>query len=131
MHTLIVEDDLTSRILLQAFLSQYGECHAAVNGIEAVEAFGAAVERQRPYDLICMDIMMPEMSGQTALEMIREQEEKSGTPWKNHVRIVMTTALGDIKQVMASFRGLCDAYVTKPIDTSALREHLRTMGLVA
>ena len=44
MRTLIVEDDFTSRLLLQSFLSQYGECHIAVNGKEAVEAFRAAQE---------------------------------------------------------------------------------------
>jgi two-component system chemotaxis response regulator CheY len=131
MHTLIVEDDLTSRILLQAYLSQFGECHAAVTGIEAIEAFGTAIEHGRPYDLICMDIMMPEMSGHAALARIRELEEAAGVLWKNHVKIVMTTALDDVKQVMASFHELCDAYLTKPIDTGALREQLRTLGLVA
>ena len=39
MRTLIVEDDFTSRLLLQSLLAQYGECHIAVNGREAVEAF--------------------------------------------------------------------------------------------
>jgi two-component system chemotaxis response regulator CheY len=38
MRTLIVEDDFTSRLLLQTFLSRYGECHVAINGKEAVEA---------------------------------------------------------------------------------------------
>jgi two-component system chemotaxis response regulator CheY len=63
MRTLIVEDDFTSRLLLQSFLSVYGECHIAVNGREAVAAFRAAQERPQAYDLICMDIMMPEMDG--------------------------------------------------------------------
>ena len=44
MKTLIVEDDFTSRLLLQASLSAYGECHIAVNGKEAVEAFRTARE---------------------------------------------------------------------------------------
>jgi len=38
MKTLIVEDDFTSRFLLQNFLAPYGECHAAVNGREALDA---------------------------------------------------------------------------------------------
>ena len=42
MRTLIVEDDFASRLLLQTFLSRYGECHIAVNGKEAVAAFRAA-----------------------------------------------------------------------------------------
>src|SRR5208282_338399 len=71
MRTLIVEDEFTSRLLLQSFLSQYGECHIAVNGREAVAAFRTACESGQAYDLICMDIMMPEMDGQTAVREIR------------------------------------------------------------
>ncbi len=67
MRTLIVEDDFTSRLLLQSFLSRYGDCHIAVNGLEAVAAFRAAKEKGENYNLICMDIMMPEMDGQTAV----------------------------------------------------------------
>jgi two-component system, chemotaxis family, chemotaxis protein CheY len=39
MKTLIVEDDFTARLVLQRFLSRYGDCDIAVNGQEAVEAF--------------------------------------------------------------------------------------------
>src|SRR5664279_3888166 len=112
MRTLIVEDDLTSRLLLQHVLSPYGDCDVAVNGVEAIQAFSLAIGQKRPYTLICMDIMMPEMDGRIALARIRALEEAEGTPWKHHVRIVMTTALSDIKEVMAAFHGLCDAYLT-------------------
>ena len=68
MRTLVVEDDFTSRILLQTFLSQFGECHIAVNGREAVTAFRADRAKGETYDLICMDIMMPEMDSQAAVK---------------------------------------------------------------
>jgi two-component system chemotaxis response regulator CheY len=130
MRTLIVEDDFTSRILLQAFLSKYGECHIAVNGFEAVTAFRAAQQSGRSYDLICMDIMMPEMDGQAAVREIRAIEEAGGTLSTNGAKIIMTTALDDVKNVMQSFRDLCDAYVFKPIDTRKLLSHIRDMHLV-
>ena len=44
------------------------ECHIAVNGREAVDAFRLARASERSYDLICMDIMMPEMDGQAVLK---------------------------------------------------------------
>jgi two-component system chemotaxis response regulator CheY len=46
MKTLIVEDDFTSRLFLQKILSPYGECHIAVNGNEAVQAFQMATDNQ-------------------------------------------------------------------------------------
>jgi len=130
MRTLIVEDDFTSRLLLQAFLSRYGECHIAVNGKEALTAFRAAQESGQRYDLICMDIMMPEMDGQTAVKEIRALEEAGGTLSTQGVKIIMTTALDDVKNVVESFKSLCDAYVFKPIDTGKLLAHLREFCLV-
>ena len=59
MRTLIVEDDFTSRLLLQTILAKYGECHIAINGKEAVDAFRLSKQNRNSYDLICMDIMMP------------------------------------------------------------------------
>jgi two-component system chemotaxis response regulator CheY len=129
MKTLIVEDDFTSRLFLQTVLSRYGECHVAVNGKEAVEAFRAAGETNQRYDLICMDIMMPEMDGQAAMRAIRELEAAAGI-FTNSVKIVMTTALSDSKHIIAAFQGLCDAYLTKPISGRKLMESLRGFGLV-
>ena len=131
MRTLIVEDDFTSRLLLQSLLSRYGECHIAVNGREAVDAFRHAVEGGQPYDLVCMDIMMPEMDGQSAVKEIRACEEARGTSTGKGVKIVMTTALDDVKNVVESFKLLCDAYVFKPIDTGNLLDHLRFLRLIA
>jgi two-component system, chemotaxis family, chemotaxis protein CheY len=130
MRTLIVEDDFTSRLLLQSFLSKYGECHVAVDGREALTAFLTALEGKEPYDLICMDIMMPEMDGQTAVKEIRALEVARGTLSTNGVKIIMTTALDDVKNVMKSFDSLCDAYVFKPIDTKKLLGHMKELQLV-
>lgn len=130
MRTLIVEDDFTSRLLLQTFLSRYGECHIAVNGKEAVAAFRAARESGQWYDLICMDIMMPEMDGQTAVKEIRALEEAGGTLSTNGAKIIMTTALDDVKSVVQSFGSLCDAYLFKPIDTGKLLGHMKDLQLI-
>ncbi|HTR64790.1 MAG TPA: response regulator [Terriglobales bacterium] len=131
MRTLIVEDDFTSRILLQSFLSRYGDCHIAVNGREAVAAFRASRESGQRYDLICMDIMMPEMDGQAAVKEIRALEEAGGTLSTNGVKIVMTTALDDVKNVVESFKSLCDAYLFKPIDPGKLLAQIKAMHLIA
>ena len=130
MRTLIVEDEFTSRFLLQKFLSQYGDCHIAVNGREAVAAFRFSRESGRPYDLICMDIQMPEMDGQTAVREIRVIEEDGGTLSTDGVKIIMTTAQEDARNVIESFKSLCDAYLFKPIDTEKLLGHIRDLQLV-
>jgi two-component system, chemotaxis family, chemotaxis protein CheY len=130
MRTLIVEDDFTSRLLLQKLLEPYGECHIAVNGKEALDAFRLASRGGYRYDLICLDIMMPEMDGQTVLKEIRSLERDARIPEGDGVKILMTTALKDGKNVMTAFRELCDAYIVKPIDRSKLIESLHKSGLI-
>jgi two-component system chemotaxis response regulator CheY len=130
LRILLVEDDFACRLLLQTFLSRYGECHVAVNGKEAVDAFGAALEQGTPYDLICMDIMMPVMDGREAVRRIRAIEEAQGVFSTSGVTIIMTTAVDEVREVFLCFKELCDAYVMKPIDLSHLLGHMRSFQLV-
>lgn len=124
MKTLVVEDDFTSRVLLQALLAPYGECHVAVNGKEAVQACSHAWAIGQPYDLICLDIMMPEMDGQTALQEIRKGEESRGIRSTCGAKIIMTTALDDVHNIMDAFYGLCDGYLVKPFNPKELESLL-------
>ena len=129
MKTLIVEDDFTSRLLLQELLKGYGPSHVAVNGREAVEAVGTALKTGEPYDLICLDIMMPEMDGQEALKQIRQMEERAG----HHrvTKIIMTTALADKDNVVEAARSHCDYFLVKPIEKAKLLEELRKLKLIS
>jgi two-component system chemotaxis response regulator CheY len=120
LKILIAEDDFICRKFLQTFLSKYGDCFVAINGREAVEAVREAIDEARPYDLVCLDIMMPEMDGHEALEAIRQIENEHGIAGLDGVKVIMTTALGDSKNVIGAFRTGCEAYIVKPIDREAL-----------
>lgn len=130
MKILIAEDDFTSRLLLLTLLKNYGQIDIAMHGKEAVEAVRLAIEGGKPYDLICLDIMMPEMDGQQALKAIRNLEETHGILLSNGAKIVMITALDDLKNVGVAYHSLCDAYLTKPIHKAKLLEELRKLMLI-
>ena len=130
MRTLIVEDDFTCRLLLLEILKSYGSVHIAANGKEAVEMTRIALETGEPYDLICLDIMMPEMDGQEALKKIRDEEESRGIRSTNGAKIVMMTALDDVNNVIDAFSKLCDGYLVKPIKKTTLLDKLKTLGLI-
>jgi two-component system, chemotaxis family, chemotaxis protein CheY len=132
MRTLIVEDDFASRKLLQKYLTPFGTNDVAINGKEAVEAFVLAHDEKVPYDLICLDIMMPEMDGQQVLKTIRQLENEKGISHRNEVKIIMTTALDAPKDVVeAYYLGGCTSYMVKPIDKSKLVTELKSFGLIA
>ncbi len=130
MRTLIAEDDFTCRLLLKRILGEHGSCDLAVNGAEAVAAVVMALEAGTPYDLICLDVMMPELDGQKALGRIRDEEEARGILSSRGAKIIMTTALGDVDTIMRSFGGLCDAYLIKPIHKAKLLDEVRGLGLL-
>ncbi len=130
LRVLLAEDDFPSRLLLQTFLARYGECHVAVNGKEAVEAVRSSWERGETYDLICMDIMMPEMDGREAVRQVRAIEQSHGTLSTDGARIIMTTTVDDVKEVIRCFRELCDAYLIKPIDLASLLSHMKSYQLI-
>ncbi|MGD0731753.1 MAG: response regulator [Terracidiphilus sp.] len=131
MKTLVVEDEFTSRILMQSLLARYGECHIAVDGEEAVAAFRMALADAAPYDLICMDIKMPKLDGVHAVRKIRALETEDGVLSTNGVKILMVTSVDDPKEVVSSFDALCDAYLVKPIEKASLIDEVRRMRLVA
>lgn len=130
VKTLIVEDEFTGRLLLQITLEKYGEVHIAVNGKEAVEAVNLAIELEAPYDLICLDMKMPEMNGHEALKAIRELEAAAGVVPDKGAKIIMTTSVDDGKSIMSAFKEQCDGYMVKPIDRKKLLQHLRDFKLI-
>ena len=130
MKVLIAEDDFASRKFMLRFFEKYGECDVTVDGKEAVEAYKMAIERGEPYDLICLDIMMPEMDGHQALKTIRKIEEESGVAEDERVKIVMTTALSETRHVTKAFENGCTAYAGKPINQDKLEAMLKKFKLI-
>ena len=129
MRILIVEDDLLGRIILRKLLGHRGDCDMAVNGKEAVEAFRMAEQEGKRYDLICMDILMPEMDGVEALKAIRGYEEEQSIFGQKRVKVIMITGKDDSKTVLASFREGCEGYVVKPVEKENLEKQIKELGL--
>jgi two-component system sensor histidine kinase/response regulator len=111
MTCLVVEDNIINQQVLTAMLESMGHAvHMADNGVEAVDAFSPDF-----FDIIFMDIQMPEMDGYEATRRIRQME--SG---RTHTPIIAVTA-----NAMKGDRELCieagmDDYVPKPVDPAAL-----------
>ncbi len=129
MRILIAEDDLASARYLEGLMARYGECLVTSDGEQAVAAFQTAIGDGRPFQLVFLDIMMPHKTGQEALQEIRALEQKLGIKSNQETKVVMTTALGDVRSVMGAYKEGATAYVTKPIVPERMFETLRNLGI--
>lgn len=125
MKILIAEDDRVSRVFLEKFMSDYGVCDVAADGMEALDLFMESMKKKEPYDLACLDIMMPKVDG---IKVIRTMEKQQSIATAERVRIIMMTALADVDYVDQAFALGCDAYASKPIDTDKVEEVLAKLG---
>lgn len=130
MKILLAEDDFVTRKFMAGFLSKYGECDITVDGMEAVDAFMMSLEAEDPYDLVCLDIMMPVMDGYQALMGIRNLEKERNIPPEKAVKVIMATALNDEKNVKMAFDLGCTIYSGKPIDEARFDQALKKLGLI-
>ena len=131
MRTLIVEDHPVTSRLLKKILSPYGECDIVNDGNEAVQAFRMAHGEKKQYDLICMDIMMPNKDGHVALMEVRQVEKEMGIEGSDEVKVIMVSDLSNGKSVTkAYYEGGATSYIVKPIDREKLLEEIRDFGLI-
>ncbi|MDQ7834221.1 MAG: response regulator [Humidesulfovibrio sp.] len=132
MRVLIVDDDFYSRVMLHDMMRPVAECHIAVNGEEALGAFKKALDDGRPYDLVCMDLVMPEMDGQQALREMRGYEDDLGLESERRCKIIVISMLEDSRETNdAFFLGGADCFLVKPIDEERFMAEVRALGLSA
>ena len=130
MKILLAEDDFASRKFMAKNLQKFGDCDITVDGEEAVDAFLMATEDGEPYDLVCLDVMMPALDGYQALKAIRDIEKERGVSEERAVKIIMTTALNEDKNVKKAFVMGCTVYCGKPVDLNKFEVALQKLGLI-
>ncbi len=131
MRMLIVDDDFYCRNMLHEIMKPYAQCDIAVNGEEAVCAFKQALEDGKGYDLVCLDLVMPEMDGQQALREIRAIEKDFNIHIDEAAKVIVTTMLDDRKETHdAFFLGGATSYLVKPIEEDKLIKEMKNLGFL-
>ena len=117
LRILLAEDNLVNQKVARRLLEQLGHrCEVVSNGREALERW-----REQPWDLMLVDLQMPEMDGETAIRLLREEALARG---RNHQPTIAMTAhamQGDKARCLAM--GF-DGYIAKPVSQEALREEI-------
>jgi len=122
LHILLAEDNVVNQVLACRLLEKHG--HSVVmasNGRKALEA----LDKQK-FDLVVMDVSMPEMDGFEAVAAIRGREAQTGS----HIPIIAMTAhamKGDRERCLAA--GM-DAYISKPLQPNELIQAIKTLPMI-
>ncbi len=128
MRSLVVDDDKICRTVLQHTLAPFGPVTYAIDGLAALAEVARSLAQGQPYDLITLDIMMPELDGQQTLKAIRRLEDLFGCVRRSSV--AMTSALDDKKNVMTAFREQAELYFVKPLRLEQVLADLRKVKLI-
>ncbi len=128
MRILIVDDDQANCQLIRHLVLDYGDPEIVNNGEQAVESFLKAHATKEPYEVIFLDIMMPEKDGHEVLKEIREWEEKNLSYGRGEAKVVMVSALDSKDHILSSFKEGCEYFLVKPISKTKVFNVMSEMG---
>ena len=120
LKALIVDDSELSRCMTGTIIGKVFSFDEAENGKDGVAKHRKAVESGTPYDIIFMDIVMPEMDGKEAVRRIREYETSQNLETKPIIMISASEMLGDIE-------GLVSGLFRKPTSKELMNELLQNI----
>lgn len=113
-NILVIEDDSNIQELIVEFLSAEGySVESANDGIEGIQAF-----KKGEFDLVILDVMMPNLDGHAVCKMIRQSSD---------VPIIFLTALNQESDQVKGFELMCDDYITKPFSFTLLMKRVESV----
>ncbi|NCD34133.1 MAG: response regulator [Spartobacteria bacterium] len=128
---LIVDDDAATRKTIVSILSPYFSCDEASTGKEAVARVEKALNASEYYDLICMDVEMPGISGIETIEQIRFKEAGHGRQWwQTGADIIMISGHKETDVIVSCYDYSCRTYLFKPFDPQELLDKLVLLNFV-
>ncbi|MCP4501956.1 MAG: response regulator [Deltaproteobacteria bacterium] len=128
MKVLVVEDDFVSRRVLQAMFEKSADVDVAEDGKVALERIRKSYASGTGYDLVTLDIMLPEVDGYEVLKELRRLEETPRVGSNQAAKVIATSALSDGKAILKAFRNQAEAYLIKPIGRADLNDKLEELG---
>lgn len=121
---LVVEDDRVTARLIQKATEEFGEVVLAGDGAEGLAVFRDAFDSGPRFDVVILDLEMPEVDGHGVLEGIREYEESHGVLGLDRCLVYMNTSNSDLNKVKAAFKLQADRYFLKPLSLDQIKKRL-------
>lgn len=121
LRVLLAEDNLVNQKVARRLLERLGhQCEVVNNGREALERW-----REQPWDVLLIDLQMPEMDGETAIHLLREETLARGLSHQPAIAMTAHAMQGDKERCLAM--GF-DGYIAKPVSQAALQDEIARVG---
>lgn len=133
MKILVVDDERICREMFKKVLSRYGQCDDVKNGTEAIEAFKNSLDNENPYQLIILDIVLPDFHGGQVLKAIRGFERQKRIHEIDYVRIIFVSATHtwfNKEMVTQKLNPLYETYYIKSPDLNELVDKIHELGFI-
>lgn len=128
LRFLIVEDDPTAGGLLHYILRQHGDCVLCESGHEGLAAFRAGWDQGFPFDLLILDLFLPDLHGDAILKEIRADEAQRGIQdAAQRCKVLINTASKDLGQMRQTLELEPDGYLMKPINVDSLIDRIASL----
>jgi two-component system, chemotaxis family, chemotaxis protein CheY len=129
---LIVDDDMLGRELIAHYLDGIAHCDMAGDGLEALGKFKAALDSGRPYDLVMLDLLMPEMDGYETGKAIRLMESEQDLPAASKANIIVVSSVHTPQEIIQAYMSTHSvAHLNKPVKPEKLHKTLLQLELIS
>lgn len=133
MKSIVVDDDKICGNIFKTELLKFGQCDFVDNGKKAIEIYKESIEQGSPYQLMVLDIIMPDMDGGEVLRSIRRLESEKNIWEMDRLRVVITTAYDDWynrKIIIKNLNPLYETYYIKSDNMHEFLDKIHELGFV-
>jgi two-component system, chemotaxis family, chemotaxis protein CheY len=133
LKSLVVDDEIICRKIFEKVLIRYGQCDTVKNGKDAIEAYKTSLDNGCPYQLMVLDIVMPDLHGGQVLKLIRELEKERGISEIDKLRVIITSATDtwfNREFVTKNLNCIYETYFIKSPDMEEFIEKIYDLGFI-
>ena len=124
MKILVADDEMVSRSKLQTIMSRFGRCKAVDGGDKAAREFEKAWEEKDAYNLVMLDISMPDLAGPEVLARIRTFERTRKVEESRRTVVVMVTSHAERHHIVSCLQRGCNDYIVKPFSMATIQDKM-------
>ena len=129
IKALIIEDEEVAREKLLMMMNKFADCSFSETGEGGLRSFSESLSSGNYFDIVLLDISLPDVNGKMVLKRIHELEQEQAVPVENKTKVVMVTASSSEEDLFGSIQNRCDDYLLKPVTEEILKDKLKAVGV--